>query len=122
MWHRQLRRCRASLTGWRKLQYRSHAPSKEETTAMTTRRTYADVESFITMLRVACDDLTLRETLQHLLEQPDQTRKTILYALVEQLRASKAPADFVDAFVCLLDDKVAERAYQVIYQCAEKAR
>lgn len=89
---------------------------------MTTRRTYADVESFITMLRVACDDLTLRETLQHLLEQPDQTRKTILYALVEQLRASKAPADFVDAFVCLLDDKVAERAYQVIYQCAEKAR
>ena len=42
------------------------------------------------------------------------------YALLERFRASRAPKELHEAFVCLLDDNVAETAYEVIYQCKRK--
>lgn len=85
-------------------------------------RTYADVESLMTMLQVACEDVGMNDTLQHLLSQPDQTRRAVVLKLVDHLRTQRAPSDFIDAFVCFLDDDVAERAYQVIYQCSRKGK
>jgi hypothetical protein len=85
-------------------------------------RTYADVESLITMLQAACEDVGMNDTLQHLLSQPDQTRRAVVLKLVDHLRTQRAPSDFIDAFVCFLDDEVAEKAYQVIYQCSRKGR
>lgn len=84
--------------------------------------TYADVESFITMLQVACEDAAINSTLQQLLSQPDHTRKAVVLKLAERLRGNAAAPELIDAIVCLLDDEVAEKAYQVIYQCARKAR
>ena len=72
------------------------------------------------MLQAACEDVGMNDTLQSLLSQPDQTRKAVVLKLVDHLRANRAPADFIDAFVCFLDDDVAERAYQVIYQCSRR--
>jgi hypothetical protein len=85
-------------------------------------RTYADVESFITLLQVACEDAAINSTLQTLLSQPDQTRRAVVLKLAERMRGNAAAPEFIDAIVCLLDDEVAERAYQVIYQCARKAK
>jgi hypothetical protein len=82
--------------------------------------TYAEVETFITMLQAACEDASMNGTLQELLFQPDQTRRAIVHKLLEHMRENRAPKDFVDAFVCLLDDDVAEKAYQVIYKCSRR--
>ena len=85
-------------------------------------RTYADMESFITMLQVACEDATINSTLQELLSQPDHSRRAVVLKLAERLRGNAAAPEFIEAIVCLLDDEVAEKAYQVICQCARKAR
>jgi hypothetical protein len=87
-----------------------------------TPRTYADIDGFITMLLVACEDATINSTLQELLSQPNPARKAVVLKLAERLRSNSAPPTFIDAIVCLLDDDVAEKAYQAIYQCARKAR
>jgi hypothetical protein len=85
-------------------------------------RSYADVESFITLLQVACEDAAINSTLQQLLSQPDHTRRAVVLKLAERLRENSAAPEFIDAIVCLLDDEVAEKAYEVIYQCARKTR
>ena len=83
-------------------------------------RKYADVQGFITMLMVACEDSTINRTLQSLLSQPDPTRKDAVLKLVEKLRRDKAPSDLIEAIACLLDDDVAEKAFEAIYQCERK--
>lgn len=83
-------------------------------------RTYADVQSFVTMLQVACEDATINSTLQELLSQPDYTRKAVVHKLVERLCADAALPEIIEAIVCLLDDDVAKKAYQVIYECSRK--
>lgn len=82
--------------------------------------TFADVERFVELLQAACKDASMNETMQNLLLQPDESRKAMLHKLIEHMRDNRAPEDFVDAFVCLLDDDVAEKAYQVIYKCPRR--
>ena len=84
-------------------------------------RTYADIEGFITMLIVACEDASINSTLQALLSQPNRTRKAAVLKLVEKLRADEAPPRLIEAIACLLDDDVAEKAFEAIYHCARKA-
>ena len=84
-------------------------------------RTYADIEGFITMLIVACEDASINSTLQALLSQPNRTRKAAVLKLVEKLRVDKAPPGLIEAIACLLDDDVAEKAFEAIYHCARKA-
>ena len=35
---------------------------------------------------------------------------------------ARAPQKLIEAMACLLDDEIAEKAYQVIYQCARKLK
>lgn len=55
-----------------------------------------------------------------LLSQPDQQRQFIVQQLLQRLGQSGAPQVLIDAFVPLLDNAVAEKAYEVIYQCRRK--
>ena len=84
--------------------------------------TYADVQGFINLLMVACEDATINSTLQKLLSQPDSARKVAVLMLVERLRASAALPDLIEAITCLLDDDVAEKAFQAIYKCEREPR
>ncbi len=84
-------------------------------------RTYGEVEGLITMLQVACEDAYVNSTLQEILSLPDAQRKVFVHKLVERMRMNAAPHDFVEAFLCLLDDSVAEMAYQVIFKCERRA-
>jgi hypothetical protein len=88
----------------------------------STPKTFGDVDGFIDMLLAACEDRTMNETLEMLLSQPDQRRKEIVYRLLDRLKERKAPAALIDAMACLLDDAAAERAYEVIFQCAKKLK
>jgi hypothetical protein len=83
----------------------------------TEKKTFAEIEGLINMLRGACEDPTLYKTLELILTQPDHGRKAMLRELITEMRAKQAPADLIDAFICLTDDTVAEKAYTVIYQC-----
>jgi len=39
-----------------------------------------------------------------------------------QLCVAQAPRDFITAIACLLDNQVAEKAYEVIYKCRRGER
>lgn len=87
---------------------------------MDAPRTYAEVEGFIDMLLAACEDASMNETLELLLSQPDDRRRTMVQKILVRLRVRKAPRKLVEAMACLLDDEVAEKAYAAIHSCARK--
>ena len=80
-------------------------------------RSVAEIDSFITMLCVACEDREINDRLARLLSLPDPKRKAVVHAWVSDLLVAQAPPDFTAAIACLLDDKVAEKAYEVIFHC-----
>ena len=82
--------------------------------------TFGEVEGFINMLLAACEDRSMNDTLEMLLSQPDEKRRAIVHRLLDRLKERKAPPTLIDAMACLLDDEAAEKAYQVIFQCAKK--
>jgi hypothetical protein len=84
---------------------------------MISPRSVAEVEGFVSLLAAACNDSKINETLERLLAMPDERRKGLVHAWVTDLLIEDAPKDFVQAVACLMDDAVAERAYEVIYNC-----
>jgi len=86
------------------------------------RRTYGEVDGFVNMLLAACEDSSINDTLEMLLSMPDNERRAVLGRLLERLRDEEAPQDLIEAVACLLDNVVAEKAYEVIYQCARKMK
>jgi hypothetical protein len=86
------------------------------------RRTYGEVDGFVNMLLAACDDSSINDTLEMLLSMPDDNRRAVIGRLLERLRAEEAPQDLIEGMACLLDDMVAEKAYEVIYQCAKRMK
>lgn len=84
---------------------------------MTQPRSVAEIDSFIALLSVACEDADVHQRLEKILALPDEHRKLVLHALLSDMRKAHAPQDFAAAIACLLDDAVAEKAYEVIFQC-----
>jgi len=80
-------------------------------------KSVAEIETFITMLRTACDDRMVHDRLERLLAMPDAQRRALVHAWVNDMLIGQAPLDFVQAIACLMDDDVAEKAYEVIFQC-----
>ncbi len=80
-------------------------------------RTVGEIETFITMLASACRDAPINERLRRLLEMPDDKRRNTVHHWVSEMLIAGAPADFIAAIACLSDDGVAEKAYEVIWQC-----
>ena len=72
-------------------------------------KTVGEIETFITMLLTACENKMVHGHLEKLLSLPDQQRQAAVHA--------QAPQGFIAAIACLMDDKVAEKAYEVIYEC-----
>ncbi|MGE4240247.1 hypothetical protein [Ramlibacter sp.] len=81
-----------------------------------------DIDSFITLLRSACSDELVHQRLEKLLSMPDERRRTFIQKWVGDLVIQRAPVDFIRAIACLLDDRVAEKAYEVIYRCERPGR
>lgn len=80
-------------------------------------RSVADIEGFVSLLKAACDDPQINATLKRLLARPDAQRQGVVHAWVSDLIIAEAPQEFITAVACLIDDAVAEKAYEVIYQC-----
>lgn len=80
-------------------------------------KSVGEIETFITMLTTACADASVHARLERLLSMPDHQRQEVVHAWVRDLLVARAPHDFVQAIACLLDDRVAEKAYEVIFKC-----
>jgi hypothetical protein len=80
-------------------------------------RSVAEIDSFITMLQVACADASVNTRLEKMLALPDEQRRNLVHQLVSDMLIAKAPRDFVAAIACLSDDAIAEKAYEVIFKC-----
>ena len=85
--------------------------------AHTPPRSVAEVQGFIDLLMAACNDAKINATLERLLAMPNDSRKGLVHAWVTDLIVEQAPQQLVEAVACLMDDAVAEKAYEVIYQC-----
>lgn len=79
--------------------------------------TVAEIDAFITMLRVACENPEINAQLERMLSMPDEKRRALVHTWVSDMLIARAPNDFVSAIACLLDDAIAEKAYEVIFQC-----
>jgi hypothetical protein len=80
-------------------------------------RSVGEIETFITMLQTACRDDAVYRRLERLLAMPDRKRQAVVRSWTSDLLIAEAPPDFIQAVACLVDDKVAEKAYEVIYRC-----
>ena len=83
-------------------------------------RSVGEVPLFIEMLRVACENRMVHDKLEALLSMPDPRRQAIVHAWVNDLLIAEAPPEFIAAIACLKDDAVAEKAYEVIFQCGRR--
>jgi hypothetical protein len=85
--------------------------------ARTSRRSVAEIEGFVGLLAAACSDPKINATLEKLLAMPDERRRGLVHTWVSDLLIEEAPKDLIEAVACLMDDAVAEKAYEVIYDC-----
>lgn len=79
-----------------------------------------NIDHLVDMLRVACEDAGMNDTLEKLLSQPEERRQIIVRELLAHLHRSGAPPELIAAFVPLQDDVVADTAWRVIFQCHSK--
>jgi hypothetical protein len=63
----------------------------------------------------------VHDKLEALLSMTNARRQAIVHAWVNDLLIAEAPREFIAAIACLKDDAVAEKAYEVIFQCARRA-
>jgi hypothetical protein len=80
-------------------------------------KSVGEIDAFVTMLAAACEDTTIYERLERLLSMPDDKRQALVRTWLNDLVIAEAPRDFVQAIACLLDDRIAEKAYEVIFKC-----
>lgn len=76
-----------------------------------------NIDHLVNMLRVACEDADINDTLEKLLSQPEDHRQIMIQELLAHLHRSGAPKELIEAFVPLLNDGVADTAWRVIYRC-----
>lgn len=76
-------------------------------------------ETFIYLMRVAEEDKGVRSRLLKILTQASQDRKRSILNLVKDLKAQKAPKDFIEAMSYLADDAIAETALKKIRTIAD---
>lgn len=80
-------------------------------------QTFAEIEGFAGLLMTACEQSNAHSTLETILSLPDEKRQSLLKTLTANLRDKGAPKELTDAFVCLMDDDVAEKVYVYLHKC-----
>ena len=66
-------------------------------------------EDFITLVRVAEEDVEVRSQIASILKLESFHRQSLLNSWIEELHLKKAPDELIRALSCLLDDDVAEK-------------
>lgn len=80
-------------------------------------RTVAEMETFVDLLHAACNDMRVHATLEKLLTMPDERRRALVHVWVTDMLIAGAPPEFIKAVGCLMDDEIAEKSYEAIFNC-----
>lgn len=83
----------------------------------STPRSAAAIDGIVNMLLAACESPSVYERLEMILALPNLRRRAELNAVISDLLMAQAPQDLITALACLVDEEVAEKAYEVIYKC-----
>jgi len=71
-------------------------------------------EPFVTLIRVAQEDVEIKRHLLAILSQSKFNRESILNSYLDELCLKQAPQEFISAIACLLDDDVAEKVLEIL--------
>jgi len=71
-------------------------------------------EPFVTLIQAARENRTIRQKLIDILKLDPFHRTSVLHFYVETLKQKAAPEELIAAVACLLDPKVAEKAFRII--------
>ncbi len=77
-------------------------------------KSVAEHEAFVSLIRTAQQDPAIRSRLRAILDQPPFHLKSLLNTMVAEMQLQSAPADFVRAIACLLNDDVAQKARELL--------
>ena len=80
-------------------------------------KSVGDVDGFVRLIQVACEDEAVGARLKSILSMPYYDRKSFLHGLINDLSIAQAPASLLEALACLTDDAIAERALEVVNAC-----
>jgi hypothetical protein len=80
-------------------------------------KSVGDIDAFVRLIQVACEDGTVGVRLESILSMPRGKRKAFLRGLINDLSIARAPASLLEALACFTDDAVAERALEVVSGC-----
>lgn len=83
----------------------------------TVPRSVAEVDGFIDLLRSACSDAGVYAALEKVLTMADERRRGMLHTWITDVLTAGGPPKLVQALACLMDDAVAEKAYEAIFRC-----
>jgi len=73
-------------------------------------------DPFITLIRVVQENTEIRERLFTILTLDKFNRESILNSYLEEMRLKQAPAEFISAIACLLDDDIAQKALEILQE------
>jgi hypothetical protein len=71
-------------------------------------------EAFITLMRVASEDDSIREKLVGVLSLDPKNRKSFLSLIIHDMKIGGAPEDFVNAIRCFMNDSAADKALKLL--------
>jgi hypothetical protein len=80
------------------------------------KESFHDHRGFITFMQLAREDPEIRKRMKMLLSLDPFNRKSMLNTWLRDLRLRGAPKEYVEALSFFLDDKVAEKALQLILE------
>lgn len=73
-----------------------------------------DSDDFVNLIQLAKEDINIRSQIIEILELSSTERHVFLDNFIIELKTKKAPADFIDIFIFLKDDDVADKVYDII--------
>jgi hypothetical protein len=71
-------------------------------------------EAFITLMRVAGEDDSVREKMVGVLSLEPKSRKSFLSLIIHDMKLAGAPDDFVNAIRCFMNDAAADKALKLL--------
>ena len=78
------------------------------------KKRIADNESFVSLIQLAKEDKEIKNRILMILKLDSFNRISLLNTFISEMNLKGAPEDFVEAFVYLKDDRVANEAIKII--------
>ncbi len=71
-------------------------------------------EAFIQLIQIAQENKEIRRKLMEILVLDEFNKSSALNTFIEEMRQQSAPTEFITAVACLLDNKIAEKAWELL--------